>query len=239
MDLALPLLTAFLTGYLLGAVPFGLLFTSAAGLGDIRRIGSGNIGATNVLRTGNKRLAALTLLADAAKGIAAGMVGPMLAWETASEAWQAMPALQTAGPNGYLLLAITSYVAGLGAFIGHLFPAWLGFKGGKGVATYIGVLIGLVWPAAIVFCGVWLAVAALTRYSSLSALIASTVAPFAAYGFQNATVGGVAAMMSILLIVKHRPNIERLIRGEEARIGAKAEPANVAMTGEPGSPASR
>ena len=124
MDLALPVLTAFLTGYLLGAVPFGLLFTSAAGLGDIRRIGSGNIGATNVLRTGNKRLAALTLLADAAKGIAACMVGPMLAWETASEAWQAMPALQTAGPNGYLLLDITSYVAGLCAFCLHnqVFP---------------------------------------------------------------------------------------------------------------------
>ena len=239
MELALPLITAFMTGYLLGAVPFGLIFTWAAGLGDIRAIGSGNIGATNVLRTGNKGLAAATLIADDVKGIVACMLGPMLAWYTASEAWQAMPALQTAAPNGYLLLALTSYVGGLGAFVGHLFPVWLGFKGGKGVATYFGVLIGLVWPAALVFCGVWLAVAALTRYSSLSALVASLAAPFAAYAFQNATVSGIAAMMSVLLIVQHRPNIERLMRGEETRIGAKAAPEDVAMAGEPEPPASR
>jgi glycerol-3-phosphate acyltransferase PlsY len=222
MDLILPLLIAFTIGYLVGSVPFGLIFTRFAGHGDIRQIGSGNIGATNVLRTGNKVLAAATLLADVLKGVAGCMIGPLVAWYAAGEAWQAMPALQTAGPNGYLLLAVTSYVAGLGAFIGHLFPAWLGFKGGKGVATYIGVLIGLVWPAALVFCGVWLAVAALTRYSSLSALVASLAAPLAAFWFQNATVGGVAAMMSVLLIVKHRPNIERLVNGEETRIGAKA-----------------
>ena len=142
MDLILPLLIAFTIGYLVGSVPFGLIFTRFAGHGDIRQIGSGNIGATNVLRTGNKALAAATLAGDVLKGVAACMIGPFVAWYAANEAWQAMPVLQTAGPNGYLLLAVTSYVAGLGAFIGHIFPVWLGFKGGKGVATYIGVLIG-------------------------------------------------------------------------------------------------
>jgi glycerol-3-phosphate acyltransferase PlsY len=130
---------------------------------------------------------------------------------------------------------VTSYVAGLGAFIGHIFPVWLGFRGGKGVATYIGVLIGLVWPAAVVFCAVWLAVAYLSRYSSLSALVASLVAPFAAIWFQNASVAGIAAMMSVLLIVKHRTNIERLLAGEEPRIGVKAAAA-VEPAGEPREP---
>jgi len=221
MSITFPLLSAFMAGYLLGAVPFGLIFTWVAGYGDVRRIGSGNIGTTNVLRTGNKALAAATLAADVGKGVAACLIGPALAFQLAPEAWQAMPALQTAAPNGYLLLTAASYVAGLGAFVGHICPVWLGFRGGKGVATYIGVLIGIVWPAALVFCAVWLALAVVFRYSSLSALGASLVAPFAAYGFQNATAGGVAAMMSLLLIVKHRPNIERLTRGEEPRIGAR------------------
>lgn len=213
---ALPLLALVAAfGYLLGSIPFGIVITRAMGLGDLRQIGSGNIGTTNVLRTGSKTAAALTLILDAAKGGVAALIARATLGEDAA------------------------HLAGLAAFLGHLFPVWLGFKGGKGVATYIGVLIGLVWPAALVFCGVWLAVAALTRYSSLSALVASLAAPFAAYAFQNATVGGIAAMMSVLLIVKHRPNIERLLRGEESRIGAKAESEDVTMAGEPEPPASR
>src|SRR4029077_14630107 len=139
-------------GYLLGSIPFGLILTRLAGHGDVRDIGSGNIGATNVLRTGNKKLAALTLILDALKGTAAVLIGARF------------------GPDAAIL-------GGLGAFLGHLFTVWLGFRGGKGVATYIGVLLGLYWPGAIAFCAVWLLVALITRYSSLSALAASAAIP--------------------------------------------------------------
>src|SRR5690349_9118172 len=145
-------------GFLLGSIPFGLLLTRFAGLGDIRSIGSGNIGATNVLRTGNKKLAAATLVGDALKGTVAVLLAGWL--------W---------GPQAAI-------VAGLGAFLGHIFPVWLRFRGGKGVATYLGVLIGLAWPVAILFAIVWLAMAYLTRYSSLSALTASVAAPLAFLG---------------------------------------------------------
>ena len=190
------LLAALAFGYLLGSIPFGLLVTRAAGLGDVRRIGSGNIGATNVLRTGNKGLAALTLLLDALKGTAAVLVAGR---------W---------GPD----LAI---VAGFGAFLGHLFPVWLGFKGGKGVATYLGVLIGLAWIGALVFAVVWLAVAFATRFSSLAALVAAVVTPIALYVLGHQDVALLFAVLSVIVFVKHRANIGRLVAGTETRIGAK------------------
>ena len=212
------ILPAIVVGYLIGSIPFGLILTRFAGLGDIRSIGSGNIGATNVLRTGNKGLAAATLVLDMLKGTAACVLGPLIAWQLG-------PAETVGGIlSKSQLLAPAGYAAGLAAFLGHVFPVWLGFKGGKGVATYIGVLLGIVWPAAIVFCAVWLGVAFATRYSSLSALVASMIAPVAAYFLLNATAGGLAAAMSILLIWKHHANIRRLAAGEEPKIGAK--PAN-------------
>jgi acyl phosphate:glycerol-3-phosphate acyltransferase len=187
---------AALFGYLLGSIPFGLLITRAAGLGDVRKIGSGNIGATNVLRTGNKGLAALTLLLDALKGTAAviiaGRYGPQFA-----------------------------IVSGLFAFLGHLFPVWLNFKGGKGVATYLGVLAGLMWKVALVFAAVWLAVAFLFRYSSLAALVAAVAVPLVLsfMGYQDFAF--VFAVMSVIVFVKHRANISRLAAGTETRIGTK------------------
>ncbi len=190
------LLAALAFGYLLGSIPFGLLITRAAGLGDVRRIGSGNIGATNVLRTGNKGLAALTLLLDALKGTAAVLVAGI---------W---------GPDLALL-------AGFGAFLGHLFPVWLGFKGGKGVATYLGVLIGLAWIGAVVFAVVWLAMAFATRYSSLAALVAAIVTPIALYFLGHRDVAILFAVMSAIVLIKHRANIGRLLAGTESRIGAK------------------
>jgi acyl phosphate:glycerol-3-phosphate acyltransferase len=187
-------LLSFVIGYLLGSIPFGLLLAKFAGVGDLRQIGSGNIGATNVLRTGNKPLAALTLLLDLLKGTAAVWAGSHF------------------GP--YAAMA-----AGLGAFLGHLYPVWLGFRGGKGVATYIGVLLGLYWPAALVFCAVWLLVAAITRYSSLAALAASiaSVGTLAVTGQSRLAV--LFVLLTILLYIRHASNIERLVRGEEARIG--------------------
>lgn len=212
MDLLLP---AILVGYLVGSIPFGLIFTRIAGYGDVRKIGSGNIGATNVLRTGNKKLAAATLLCDGLKGTLATMLGPLAASPFLDDATSA------SGVATALALAPAAYAAGLAAFFGHLYPVWLRFTGGKGVAVYIGVLIGLVWPAAVIFCAIWLAVAFTSRYSSLAALVASFVTPFAAFYLQNATAGGVAALMSVMLILKHRANIQRLLAGEEPRIGAK------------------
>ncbi|MDX2307258.1 MAG: glycerol-3-phosphate 1-O-acyltransferase PlsY [Hyphomicrobium sp.] len=198
-----PALAALGLGYLLGSIPFGLLLTSLAGLGDIRKIGSGNIGATNVLRTGNKALAAATLFLDGIKGTIAVYLGHALGAE-------------------FGLAIAASLIAGLGAFLGHLFPVWLGFKGGKGVATYIGVLVGVFLPAALVFCGVWLATAIITRYSSLSALLASIAAPaFMLYADYRAEML-LGIIMSALLIWKHDANIRRLMRGEESKIGAKA-----------------
>ncbi|MEE8253676.1 MAG: glycerol-3-phosphate 1-O-acyltransferase PlsY [Hyphomicrobium sp.] len=196
-------IAALVLGYLLGSIPFGLILTRAAGLGDVRDIGSGNIGATNVLRTGNKGIAALTLLLDLLKGTAAVLIG------------HAIGAL-----GGVAILA--SLVAGLAAFIGHTYPVWLGFKGGKGVATYIGILLGLNWPGALAFCSVWLLVAILSRYSSLSAIIAAVVTPIWLLTVGDYATAILAALLSVLLIYKHRANIHRLVAGEEPRIGAHA-----------------
>ena len=190
------LIVALAFGYLLGSIPFGLLFTRAAGLGDVRSIGSGNIGATNVLRTGNKKLAAVTLIFDILKGTAAVLIAGIY------------------GPDAAI-------AAGAGAFLGHLFPVWLGFKGGKGVATYLGVLIGLAWQMALLFAAVWLAVAFLLRYSSAAALAAAVVVPVTLYFLGHNLLALVFALMSALLFVRHRTNISRLLAGTETRIGAK------------------
>ena len=189
-------LVALAVGYLLGSIPFGLILTKLAGHGDLRDIGSGNIGATNVLRTGNKALAALTLILDLLKGTAAVLIGARF------------------GQDAALL-------GGLGAFLGHLFPVWLGFRGGKGVATYIGVLLGLYWPAAIVFCAIWLLVALITRYSSLSALVASAAAPCLLVVVGETRIAVLFLIFTLLLYWRHADNIGRLLRGEEGRIGAK------------------
>jgi glycerol-3-phosphate acyltransferase PlsY len=186
---------AFLLGYLLGSIPFGLLLTRMAGGPDVRTIGSGNIGATNVLRTGRKGLAALTLACDMLKGTAAVLIAGYVAGEQAA------------------------LVAGLGAFLGHLFPVWLKFKGGKGVATYIGLLLGLYWPGALLFCAIWLGVAFLTRYSSLAALTASALTPFALWALGIPRAAVLFALLSVLLWIMHRANIARLIAGSESRIG--------------------
>jgi glycerol-3-phosphate acyltransferase PlsY len=185
-------------GYLLGSIPFGLILTKLAGHGDVRNIGSGNIGATNVLRTGNKPLAALTLVLDALKGTAAVLIGAQF------------------GQNAAIL-------GGLGAFLGHLFPVWLGFCGGKGVATYIGVLLGLYWPGAIAFCLTWLLVAAITRYSSLSALAASVAVPLLLFFIGETRLALLFLVFTALLLWRHADNIGRLLRGEEGRIGAKKD----------------
>ncbi len=190
------IILALLFGYLLGSIPFGLLLTRAAGLGDVRKIGSGNIGATNVLRTGNKGLAAATLLLDALKGTAAVVI---------------------ARHYGHDL----GLWAGLGAFLGHLFPIWLGFKGGKGVATYLGVLIGLGWHVALIFMVVWLAMAFIFRYSSLAALTAAVIVPIALYLWSTPQTAGLFLVMSLIVIFKHRENISRLLAGSEGKIGAK------------------
>ncbi|MGB7260269.1 MAG: glycerol-3-phosphate 1-O-acyltransferase PlsY [Pseudolabrys sp.] len=195
MSLAIAL--AFALGYLLGSIPFGLIITRFAGTTDIRSIGSGNIGATNVLRTGRKDLAAATLVCDALKGTAAVLVAQRLA-------------------GGDAALA-----AGLGAFLGHLFPVWLGFKGGKGVAIYIGLLLGLAWQCALIFIAIWLAVAALTRYSSLAALIASAVTPIALWALHMPRTALLFLLLSLLLWLMHRANIGRLLKGREGKIGAK------------------
>jgi acyl phosphate:glycerol-3-phosphate acyltransferase len=188
---------AVLLGYLLGSIPFGLLLTKAAGAPDVRTIGSGNIGATNVLRTGRKGLAALTLLLDAFKGTAAVLLAAYVAGEDASLA------------------------AGLAAFLGHIFPVWLKFKGGKGVATYIGVLLGVYWPAMLICVAVWLAVAFATRYSSLAALVASALTPLALYLLGQPAPALLFFALTILLWVTHRANIARLMSGSEGKIGGR------------------
>ena len=212
-SLLLPALAALAFGYLLGSIPFGLILTKAAGLGDVREIGSRSIGATNVLRTGNKKLAALTVLLDGLKGTAAVV---LTAWFAASYGTSSGQ-----GSGGLLGVLLMPWVAGLGAIVGHMFPAWLGFKGGKGVATYIGVLIGAYWPAAAVFCIAWLIVAAVSRYSSLASLTATflTFIHFTIVGGQ--LVVPIVAIISALIFWKHRENIRRLIAGQESRIGAK------------------
>jgi glycerol-3-phosphate acyltransferase PlsY len=192
-------------GYLCGSIPFGLILTRLAGTADIRAIGSGNIGATNVLRTGRKGLAAATLVGDALKGTAAVL---LVLWYAGPES----------GAFGYEL----ALVAALGTFLGHLFPVWLGFRGGKGVATYIGLLIALAWPIAIGFCVLWLAVAALSRYSSLAALVASAATPFALLATGARREAALFALLAVLLWIMHRRNIARLLAGTEGKIGASA-----------------
>jgi acyl phosphate:glycerol-3-phosphate acyltransferase len=195
MSLEALLPAAFILGYLLGSIPFGLVLTRLAGTPDLRSIGSGNIGATNVLRTGRKGLAAATLICDMLKGTIAVLI-----------------AGHYGGPDAAMLAA-------LGAFLGHLFPVWLGFKGGKGVAVYIGVLIGLFWPAAVVFCVLWIATAAISRYSSLSALVASLVTPIFLWWFGHLALASLFAVLTLLLFYMHRANIARLQAGIEGRIG--------------------
>ncbi|MGV1905199.1 glycerol-3-phosphate 1-O-acyltransferase PlsY [Agrobacterium cavarae] len=191
------LLAAAVIGYLLGSIPFGLLLTRAAGLGDVRQIGSGNIGATNVLRTGNKKLAAATLLCDAFKGTAAVLIANAL--------W------------GYE----ASLVAGFFAFLGHLFPVWLGFKGGKGVATYIGVLLGAAPLMMLLFAAIWLITAFATKYSSLSALVAMLVIPIVLWILGPEKTALLVTALSIISWYMHRENIRRLLAGTESKIGKK------------------
>ena len=189
------LLAAFLGGYTLGAIPFGLLIARLLNLGDLRNIGSGNIGATNVLRTGNKPAAAATLLLDAGKGAAAYLIAQHFWGETAG------------------------LVAGLGAFLGHLYPVWLTFKGGKGVATFLGILLAISFSAGLATCMTWLATAIATRISSLSALVAATTSPIWLWTFGAPHAAWAAFVMSLLIWLKHIPNIRRLLKGEEPKIG--------------------
>jgi glycerol-3-phosphate acyltransferase PlsY len=221
--LTLPLLAALTLGYLLGSIPFGLLLTKAAGLGDIRNVGSGNIGATNVLRTGNKGLAAATLILDALKGTAAILLAKWLALDI--WLWVHSGGVLPPVSMNSTLVSDIRYIpaaAGLGAFLGHLYPVWLGFKGGKGVATYIGVLFGLALPVGIAFCAIWLLVAVSTKYSSLSALIASIATPFVVWALGEPQLALMLVPLTLLLFHKHSANISRLLKGEEPKIGAKA-----------------
>lgn len=192
------LLAALVGGYLLGAIPFGLLLIRAAGLGDIRKLGSGNIGATNVLRSGRKDLAAATLVLDGGKGAAAVLIASL---------W---------GPD-------TALVAALGALLGHLFSVWLGFKGGKGVATALGIWLAIAWPVGSAACATWLLIAVLFRYSSLSSLLSVAAAPcFAWLIAGDLQLVEFGAIVAILIWAKHHANIRRLLRGEESKIGHKA-----------------
>jgi len=198
------LILAAAIGYLLGSIPFGLLITRAAGLGDVRKIGSGSIGATNVLRTGRRELAVATMLLDALKGVAAILIARYLWGEDAA------------------------LVAGIAAFFGHCFPVWLRFKGGKGVATFIGLLLGWAWPLAIIFCVVWLIIAFTQKMSSLSALTAAVVTPIFAYvlglyvqWIDGPRLAAVTAFLALLIIYTHRANIARLIEGTEPKIGSE------------------
>jgi glycerol-3-phosphate acyltransferase PlsY len=188
---------ALILGYLLGSIPFGLILTRIAGTQDLRSIGSGNIGATNVLRTGRKGLAAATLVGDMLKGTAAVAIADYLG-----------------GSNAAM-------IAALGAFLGHLFPVWLNFKGGKGVAVYIGVLLGLYWPAAAMFGVIWFTTAFVTRYSSLSALVASFATPIFLWAFGYLALASLFAVLTLLLFYMHRENIKRLQAGTEGKIGEK------------------
>ena len=195
------LLYAIVLGYLFGSVPFGLLLTRAAGLGDIRTIGSGNIGATNVLRTGNKSVAAATLILDAAKAAVPILLARQLWGEDAA------------------------MVAAIGAILGHCFPVWLGFKGGKGVAVMIGSLLALSWPVGLIFCAVWLVIAFAQKMSSLAALTAAATAPIFAFVLVNEWLAGAVAVLAIVLFIQHRDNIARLMAGTEPRIGSENKKA--------------
>ncbi len=189
-----PYYAAAILGYLLGSIPFGLVLTRLAGLGDIRKVGSGNIGATNVLRTGRKGLAAATLLLDGGKGAVAVL------------------AAREFGPDMAVL-------AGGAAFLGHCFPVWLRFKGGKGVATYLGVMLAIAWPVGLACCATWAAVAALLRWSSVAALASAALAPFYAWLWADWQRMELAAFLAVLIFLRHHANIRRLLRGDEPRIG--------------------
>ncbi len=188
-----------LAGYLLGSIPFGLIFSYLAGAGDVRKIGSGNIGATNVLRTGKKWAAIATLICDAGKGAAAVIFVPMLFYQT----------------------PLVAALAAFGAFLGHVFPVWLGFKGGKGVATFLGVMLALCWPVGLLVAATWIIAALIWRISSLSALIAAALSPVYMMLFSEHLYAALAAVLAFLIFVMHRENIARLLKGEEPRIGAK------------------
>ena len=195
-SLALPYFAAALAfGYFVGSVPFGLIFTRMAGLGDVRKIGSGNIGATNVLRTGNIPIAVGTLLADVLKGTFAYMITEH---------------------NYGIDMAL---LAGFGAYLGHCFPVWLGFKGGKGVAVYLGVLIPILFKVALAFSAIWVIVAGLTRISSMAGIAAAMITPLSLFILGYAQAGEVFVLMSIILVIKHRSNIQRMLKGEESKIG--------------------
>jgi acyl phosphate:glycerol-3-phosphate acyltransferase len=191
-----PLIVAAVVGYLLGSIPFGLVLSRLAGYGDIRAVGSGNIGATNVLRTGNKGLAALTLLLDIGKGFAAAAL---------ARHWGEPAAL----------------AGGLAAVLGHLYPVWLGFRGGKGVATALGVLAALAWPVALIAVAVWLGIAAATRYSSLAALVGAAAAAITAPFLADRATAVLIAVLALVIILRHRANIARLIAGRESRISLR------------------
>ncbi|WP_375206308.1 glycerol-3-phosphate 1-O-acyltransferase PlsY [Hyphococcus sp.] len=195
MTILLPLIL----GYLLGSIPFGLVITKAAGLGDIRSVGSGNIGATNVLRTGRKDLALATLLLDSGKGAIAVIIAYLMGWR----------------PE----------VAGAAAFLGHCYPVWLGFKGGKGVATFLGTLFALHFPAGIFAGATWLAVAFLLKYSSLAALVAASATPLVLYAMGKPFYALAGLFMALLIFIRHKTNIARLLSGEEPKIGEKKAPA--------------
>jgi acyl phosphate:glycerol-3-phosphate acyltransferase len=199
-EIVVPPLLCLLFGYALGSIPFGLLLTRAAGLGDVRKIGSGNIGATNVLRTGRKGLAAATLMLDAAKGAAAVLLAGLI--------WPDQP--QFPG------------MAAIGAFLGHLYPAWLGFRGGKGVATLIGIVAALHWPTALAIAAIWILLLVATRYSSVGGMGAALAAPVAAFLFERLDLAILFTGFALLVLWKHRANIGRLIAGTEPRVGAKA-----------------
>jgi acyl phosphate:glycerol-3-phosphate acyltransferase len=189
------LILALVIGYLSGSIPFGLILTQAAGLGDIRKIGSGNIGATNVLRTGNKKVAAATLVLDALKAVVPILVARYFWGEDAAQ------------------------LAAIGAFLGHCFPVWLNFKGGKGVAVMIGSTLALSWPVGLIFCAVWLLIAYTRKISSLAALTAAATAPIFAYVFSGERLSLVVAGLALLLFFQHRENIGRLLKGTEPTIG--------------------
>ena len=193
-----PFYSAALLGYLLGSIPFGLVLTRLAGLGDIRKVGSGNIGANNVLRTGRKGLAALTLLLDGGKGAVAVLIG------------------REFGPD-------IAVLAGAGAVLGHCFPVWLKFKGGKGVATYLGVMLAVAWPVGLACCLTWLAMAALLRWSSLAALTSAALAPLYAYLWADWQRIELAAALAVLIFIRHHANIRRLLQGQEPKIGRRSE----------------
>jgi acyl phosphate:glycerol-3-phosphate acyltransferase len=199
-EILLPPVVSFVVGYLLGAIPFGLVLTWAAGLGDVRAIGSGNIGATNVLRTGRKGLAAATMILDAAKGAVAIFIAGLI-----------FPSLPQA-----------ALIAAIGAFLGHLYPVWLRFKGGKGVATLVGIVAALCWPAALVVVATWLALFAAARYSSLAGMAASIAAPAAAFAFGRYELLLPFTGFALLVLWKHRTNIGRLLKGAEPKVSRRA-----------------